>query len=231
MMSRNEEDSMNQGKLIVIEGACDGIGKSTQFGLLKERLEKEGKKVVYHHFPSYDLFQGEGVKQYLKGEFGSLSTLSPYFINNLYAYDRMITWQTKLKEAYNKGYIILLDRYTTSSLIYQSANLKQEEEKIEFIQNIEDFEYEKLGLPRPDAVIFLEAPFELVKKMRQKRNENTKEDIHEQNEAYLYKVYENALFVANYLSWKKINCASFKKMKKIEDIHEAIYNVVKKILE
>ena len=229
MMSRNEEDSMNQGKLIVIEGACDGIGKSTQFGLLKERLEKEGKKVVYHHFPSYDLFQGEGVKQYLKGEFGSLFSLSPYFINNLYAYDRMITWQTKLKEAYNKGYIILLDRYTTSSLIYQSANLKQEKEKIEFIQNIEDFEYEKLGLPRPDAVIFLEAPFELVKKMRQKRNENTKEDIHEQNEAYLYKVYENALFVANYLSWKKINCASFKKMKKIEDIHEDIYNVVKKI--
>lgn len=228
-MSRNEEDSMNQGKLIVIEGACDGIGKSTQFGLLKERLEKEGKKVVYHHFPSYDLFQGEGVKQYLKGEFGSLFSLSPYFINNLYAYDRMITWQTKLKEAYNKGYIILLDRYTTSSLIYQSANLKQEKEKIEFIQNIEDFEYEKLGLPRPDAVIFLEAPFELVKKMRQKRNENTKEDIHEQNEAYLYKVYENALFVANYLSWKKINCASFKKMKKIEDIHEDIYNVVKKI--
>ena len=220
---------MNQGKIIVIEGACDGIGKTTQYELLYQHLLADKNKVTTHHFPSYNVYQGKGVEEYLKGNYGKLDELSPYFINNLYASDRAITWYTKLKTAYEKGEILLLDRYTTSSLIYQSANLKQEKEKIEFIQNIEDFEYEKLGLPRPDAVIFLEAPFELVKKMRQKRNENTKEDIHEQNEAYLYKVYENALFVANYLSWKKINCASFKKMKKIEDIHEDIYNVVKKI--
>ena len=42
------------GKLIVIEGALDGIGKSTQFNLLKERLEKDGNKVVSHHFPTYE---------------------------------------------------------------------------------------------------------------------------------------------------------------------------------
>ena len=42
------------GKLIVIEGACDGIGKSTQFELLKERLTKEGKEIYNHHFPTYN---------------------------------------------------------------------------------------------------------------------------------------------------------------------------------
>ena len=31
-----------KGKLIVLEGASDGMGKTTQFKLLKERLEKEG---------------------------------------------------------------------------------------------------------------------------------------------------------------------------------------------
>ena len=46
---------MSKGNLIVIEGACDGIGKSTQYNLLKERLKKEGSKVICHHFPSYDI--------------------------------------------------------------------------------------------------------------------------------------------------------------------------------
>ena len=34
-----------RGKLFVVEGACDGIGKSTQYALLKERLENDGDKV------------------------------------------------------------------------------------------------------------------------------------------------------------------------------------------
>ena len=46
------------GKLVVIEGACDGIGKTTQFNLLKEHLKDDGKIVVNHHFPSYNTAQG-----------------------------------------------------------------------------------------------------------------------------------------------------------------------------
>ena len=115
---------MKYGKLIVIEGACDGVGKSTQIELLRKRLLKEGYKVLCHHFPTYDLHQGRGVEEFLKGTYGDIKDLSFYFINNLYAYDRMITWQTILKKAYSEGYIILLDRYTTSSLIYQTASLK-----------------------------------------------------------------------------------------------------------
>ena len=34
---------MNRGNLIVFEGACDGIGKSTQIGLLRDKLEMEGR--------------------------------------------------------------------------------------------------------------------------------------------------------------------------------------------
>ena len=33
---------MEKGKLIVVEGACDGIGKSTQFKLLGERQQNDG---------------------------------------------------------------------------------------------------------------------------------------------------------------------------------------------
>jgi hypothetical protein len=61
-----------KGRIIVIEGACDGIGKSTQYSLLKEELEKEGK-VITHHFPSYDTPQGKGVEEYLNGSLGEIS--------------------------------------------------------------------------------------------------------------------------------------------------------------
>ena len=57
-----------KSKLIVIEGACDGIGKSTQFALLKEKLTEMGKNVVTHHFPSYGTKRAALVESYLKGE-------------------------------------------------------------------------------------------------------------------------------------------------------------------
>ena len=107
-----------KGKLIVIEGSCDGVGKSTQYKLLIDRLINEKEyDITSHHFPSYGTYQGRPVEEYLKGNFGNHSELSPYFVNSLYAQDRAITWITGLKQEYDKGNIIVLDRYTTSSFI------------------------------------------------------------------------------------------------------------------
>ena len=79
-------DIMKKGKLIVIEGACDGIGKTTQYNLLKEYLKKEDQNIVSHHFPSYETYQAIPVEKYLRGELGNPNELSPYFINSLYIY-------------------------------------------------------------------------------------------------------------------------------------------------
>lgn len=57
---------MKKGKLIVMEGACDGIGKMTQYQLLGSRLQRENKTIM-HHFPSYGTYQGAAVEMYLKG--------------------------------------------------------------------------------------------------------------------------------------------------------------------
>ena len=73
----------------------------------------------------------------------------------MYAYDRAITWETKLKEEYENGSIILLDRYTTSSIIYQSTLIENKNVKKDFIDYISDYEYNKLGIGKPDLVIFL----------------------------------------------------------------------------
>lgn len=221
---------MNQGKIIVIEGACDGIGKTTQYELLYQHLLADKNKVTTHHFPSYNVYQGKGVEEYLKGNYGKLDELSPYFINNLYASDRAITWYTKLKTAYEKGDTLLLDRYTTSSLIYQSAFFDNIEERTKFINYASDYEYNKLGMKEPDIVIFLTAPFELVNKLREERPDNAgiANDIYERNVKHMKKIYDNSLFVAKYLSWNIIECSENGKMKDINAIHNEIYELINK---
>ena len=214
--------------LIVVEGACDGIGKSTQYDLLYKYL-KENKEVYKHHFPTYNSYQGRPVEEYLKGNFGELSSLSPYFINNLYALDRAITYQNELKKYYDKGATILLDRYTTSSIIYQSCIFDNLDKKCEFIDYVVDFEYNKLGIPEPNQVIFLTANFDLVTKMRNERkvNDGVVNDIHERDLQFMKKVYDNAIFVANYLNWDIINCENNNKLDSIENIHKKVLEKVK----
>lgn len=219
---------MEKGKLIVIEGACDGMGKSTQTDLLHERLISDGEIITPHHFPTYDTPQGMLAQLYLAGEYGNKSSLSPYLINNFYAVDRAITWQTKLKPAYDAGNFILLDRYTTSSLIYQTALVEFSERKA-FIDYICDFEYNKLGIKEPDSVIFLTAPFDLITEMRNRRavNAGVANDIHERDNAYMRQVYENALYVADYLNWDIIECNEGSHMRTKEDIHEKVYKRIR----
>ena len=222
---------MNKGKLIVIEGASDGIGKTTQFILLKERLKEENFEVVTHHFPSYNTEQGLMVEEYLKGNLGKKEELSPYFINSLYAIDRAATWIKKLKSEYEQGKIILLDRYTTSSLIYQSALLESEQEKKDFIDYVNDFEYKKLGIKEPDKVIFLNAPLDLITELRNKRigNDGIIKDIHETDNSFMKQVYDNAQMVSKYLNWDTVNCEENGIFKTQNEIHEEIYKLIKKM--
>ncbi len=223
---------MNKGKIIVVEGACDGIGKSTQYELLYNDLVGEGYKVIKHHFPSYQTVQGATVEKYLRGEYGNLKDISPYFINSLYAIDRAATFRETLQEEFDKGKILLFDRYTTSSIIYQSSTIENPIKRKEFIDYIIDFEYNKLEIPTPDEVIFLTAPFELVTELRRKRKENEgiSNDIHERSLDFMKKVYTNAMFLSDYLNWDRINCSSNNQMRKIEDIHEEVKQKVKKII-
>ena len=218
------------GKLIVIEGSCDGVGKSTQYKLLIDRLIKDNISIVQHHFPSYGTYQGRPVEEYLKGNFGKISELSPYFVNSLYAQDRAVTWLTGLKQEYDKGSVIVLDRYTTSSLIYQSTGVGNEEEREKFIDYIYDYEYNKLGLPVPDLVIFLHVPFELARSLKEKRKRETgvKDDIHEADLEFMKKVSDTSVYLANKFNWDFVECSSNNEMLGIDEIHDKVYGLVKK---
>ena len=217
-----------KGKLIVIEGACDGIGKTSQYNLLKKYLEDKGYNVCSHHFPTYDSKQGKLTEYYLNGDFGNPKDLSPYLVNSIYAVDRAITWNNKLKDAYDNGNIILLDRYTTSSLIYQSALFESRNDKKAFIDYVMDYEYNKLGIKKPDKVIFLTADFDVVSNMRNKResNDGIKNDVYERDNKLMKKIYDNAMFVSDYLEFDIVKCDLNGNLRSIEDIHNEIKSII-----
>ena len=220
------------GKLFVIDGT-DGSGKQTQFEKLKERLSKDGVDYKTVSFPNYDSPSSSLVKMYLSGEFGTnAQEISPYIASTFYAADRYATFQTGYKKYYEEGGIILADRYTTANMVHQAGKIKDKEERDKFLKWLWDFEFKLYGLPIPTEVFFLNMPtekaLELMKDRKNKFDENAKKDIHESNETHMRDAYEAACDVAKDYNWFEIKCMKDNKLRTIDDIHEEIYNEVKK---
>lgn len=218
-----------QGTLIVVEGS-DGSGKKTQTDLLYERLIKEGYRVKKVDFPNYHTKGSVLVEAYLNGEFGkNAEDVNPYTASSFYAVDRVYSFLTDWKEFYESGGIILADRYTTSNMVHQAAKMDEVEEKIAFIEWLHDHEYNKLQLPEPDIVFFLDVPPHISSKLREGRankiTNGEKQDIHESDQAFMKKSYENAKLVADYEGWVRVNCINEEEVNilSIEKIHQQIY--------
>lgn len=220
------------GKLIVIEGT-DGSGKSTQFRLLSEHLEKCGKKFKHLVFPRYSEPSSALIRMYLGGEFGTKPTdVNAYAASAFYAVDRFASYKMDWGSYYEAGGLILSDRYTTSNAVHQASKEPQEKQAA-FLQWLYDFEYDKLGLPKPDLVIYLDVPTDFTEKMLRGReaSTNTQADIHEQDTAYLATCRKTGRAAAQYYGWTVINCVKDGAMRSIEDIHEEIYQHVRLCLE
>ena len=216
------------GKLIVIEGVSDGVGKSTQVKELYNKLIKSGKEVVYHHFPSYGSIGASLLEEYLKGNLGNREDIGPYAISSFFAMDRFYIYHNKLKKDLENGKIVLLDRYTTSNLIYQGSFF---EDKEEFLDYVTDYEYNKLGLKKPDLVIFLKLDKSIAKELRKNRdNEGVEGDINEEDSSFLDKVYDNSLYVADKYNFKIIECSKDGVLRSIDDISREVYDIVDKYI-
>ena len=225
---------MGKGKLIIIESGSDASGKATQSKKLYEKLVSEGENCMKITFPDYDSESSALVKMYLRGEFGSdPNDVSPYVASTFYAADRYASFKTKWEKFYNEGGIIISDRYTTSNMVHQAAKM-DEEEKEKFLNWLCDIEFNLYGIPQPDQVIFLDVdPMvsqELMKNRLNKITGEEEKDIHESNEEYLVKSYNNSLKIAEKYGWNKVKCTSCKSLRTIDDIHEEIYEKVKKII-
>ncbi len=220
------------GKLIVIEGT-DGSGKSTQFRLLTERLEKEGTVFQKLVFPQYSEPSSALIRMYLGGEFGdSPSDVNPYAASSFYAVDRYASYKKVWGSWYEQGGLVLSDRYTTSNAVHQ-ASKEPAQTRGDFLKWLYEFEYEKLGLPRPDLVLYLDVPTDFTEQMMRRRESDTHThaDIHEKDHAYLATCRETGRAAAAYYGWTVINCVRDGQMRSIEDIHEEIYRRIAACLE
>ncbi|NLZ48117.1 MAG: thymidylate kinase [Clostridiales bacterium] len=224
-----------KGKLIIIDGS-DGSGKATQSLKLFHRLQQEGYKVKKVEFPDYDSDSSALIKMYLNGSFGSdPNAVNPYVASSFYAVDRYASYVMKWKDFYEEGGIILSDRYTTSNMVHQAAKIEDDQEKEKFLNWLWDYEFNLFGLPVPDAVVFLDVPAEYSRKLMEERlNKFTgedKKDIHESNIDFLQNSYNNAKKIAEKYKWIRINCVKNNTMYSIDEIHEKIYENLRKILE
>lgn len=223
------------GKLFVIDGT-DGSGKQTQFKKLQERLTKDGIDYKTVSFPNYDSPSSSLVKMYLSGEFGkNAKEVSPYIASTFYAADRYATYQTKYKRYFEEGGILLADRYTTANMVHQAGKITDKEERRKFLDWLWDFEFNLYGLPVPTEVFFLNMPveksLELIKERENKFTHDSKKDIHESDESHLKDAYNAACSVAKDYNWYEVQCVKDNKIRTIEDIHEQIYNEIKKSLQ
>jgi len=225
---------MRRGTFIVIEGT-DGSGKGTQFKLLRERLQAAGYDVETFDFPQYDEPSSYFVRQYLNGKYGNSQEIGPYTASLFYALDRYEA-SSKIREALDKGKIVLSNRFTGSSMGHQGAKFRNAEERRGYFIWLDHLEFEMLRIPRPDANFVLRVPAdiadELIDKKEQRAYTTKKRDIHESDLKHLEQsvaVYDDMcqLFPKDF---QRIDCVRNDKLLDVETVQHLLWEKVSPLL-
>lgn len=215
------------GKLIIMEG-LDGSGKSTQTALVEKYFTENNINYKKIKLPDYDSPSSTLVNMYLGGEFGKdANDVNAYAAGAFYAVDRFASYKLNWKKDYDNDVLILADRYATSNSIYQMEKIDKSKWD-EYLDWSADFEYNKIGIPAPDLVIYLDMPVEISQKLMTSRynGDENKKDVHEANVEFLNKCRESALYAAKKQGWKIIPCSDGENPLSIETIHNNIVNVI-----
>lgn len=215
------------GKLIVIEG-LDGSGKATQAEALVRHLTERGERVRKVSFPNYESDSSALVKMYLRGEFGSRpDDVNAYAASSFYAVDRYASFKKDWADFYNGGGIVVADRYTTSNAVHQCSKLPREQWDA-FLNWLFHYEYDLLGIPAPDRVIYLRVDPAVSQRLMTGRyhGDESKKDIHEHDLGYLDRSRQAAEYCAAALGWDTVDCADRGTMRSVEDIGEDVLELV-----
>ena len=221
-----------RGKLIVIEGT-DCSGKETQSKLLIEKLRNEGFQIDIYSFPSYETPTGKIIggpylgKDYIcEGWFREgASKVDPKVASLYYAADRKYNIY-KINWLLENGINVILDRYVYSNMAHQAGKEDDKEKRLALYNFNATLEFDLLGLPKADKVIFLYMPVEGARALRANRPEAL--DQNEMDEEYLKKSQRAYLELAKIFNYIQIDCFEDGKVRSIEDISKDVIRAYKK---
>ena len=222
---------MGKGKLIVLEG-IDGSGKSAQYRRLCQRMDND--KIAYNHivFPRYDKESSALIRLYLGGAFGTHpGDVNAYTASAFYAVDRFASYRDDWGRIYENGGLILSDRYTTSNAVHQGSKLPDAELPA-FFSWLADLEYNKMGLPEPDLVIYLDVDLETSRRRMRRREEktHTHADIHEMDSDYLARCLHTADMACQYYGWTRIPFIKDGEERDVDEKNAEIYDIILRTL-
>lgn len=221
------------GLFIVIEGV-DGSGKTTQFRLLKERLEAVGYDVEIFKFPQYDKPSSHFIKRYLNGDYGPANSVSPYTASLFYALDRFEASED-IRRALAQGKVVLSDRYVGANMAHQGSKFTNEGEQRGFFVWEDSLEFHLLNLPRPNLTLFLRLPAEISQKLIRDREVRDGTALHEHEDDIKHlrlsvETYDRLcqLFPKDF---QAIDCMAGDKLLSIPAISDLIWMVLQPLLK
>ena len=218
---------MKKGNLVVFEG-IDGSGKSTQFNLLCERFADEARDFMRIRFPRYEKPSSALIKMYLGGELGDTpDSVNAYAASSFYAVDRYASFVQDWREYYQQGGLILTDRYTTSNAIHQGAKM-DDDGRVPFLKWLYEYEFDYLGLPRPDLVIFMDIAADIAggRLLKRQSDTGTARDIHEKDSFYLKECVKVGKLAAELYNWQSVDCLSNGNELNENELHNIVYDIV-----
>jgi dTMP kinase len=213
-----------RGRFIVIEGS-GGSGKTTQMELLIKRLKKQKVNFVNIRFPRYKSPAGYFVNSYFKEKYGPVYTIDPYQASIFFAMDRFDA-KKEIHKLLDDGVHVICDRFIGSNMGYQGAKFEKARDRKKYFKWLHDFEFNMLGIPKPDLNIFLHMPAKIAYRLMQNRDAELGggPDAHERDMARLEKSVATYLEIVKLFpaDFSKIDCAPKGKLLSIEDVHALI---------
>lgn len=219
-------EKTRRAKLISIDG-LDGSGKNTQSELLRDRLRAAGYTAEVVSFPMYGSPSCFAVEMYLSGGLGGHpDDTGAYPAAAFFAIDRYISMRTVWGRLLETNDYIIFNRYTSANAVHQLSKLPRADWD-EFLNWLCDFEFVRLGLPRPDLTLYLVVEPAVSMSLVDKRGE--KKDIHETDAAYMRACHDAGLYAAAKLGFDKIDCCRDGAILSREAIADAIYDEVTRL--
>lgn len=216
---------------IVIEW-IDGSWKWTQVQIINEKLINMWKKVLILDYPRYWNESAFMVKKYLNWEYWN--TLSAKQASIFYAIDRFDELNS-LKNNFIEYDYIISNRYVSANMIHQWWKINDENIRNEFLEWIDELEYNIFWIPREDKTIFLNISIEKSQELILKKNSRDyikwwkKVDLHEKDLLHLENARNTALYlIKKYPNWVQIDCEKDWNLQSIDDINTLIMNEILK---